>query len=161
MKLSRISILTALFLVALTSCTYADIKDLRIVSRVLDGDTIEIKQKKERVRLACIDAPELSQPLGIMSRNWLHEMLSQDNNVIRLNALRQDRFGRTIGIITSKDTNLNVEMVRIGMAYAFPAFADQCPIWDEIIEAETSAQREGLGVWQGNFVRPWDYRRRQ
>ena len=139
----------------LTGC--ANITNYKVVERVLDGDTIQLKGG-ERVRLACIDAPELSQPLGIISRNILAEMLNKNNGLITMQPLRTDKWGRTVALLFVDDTNINVEMVNIGMAYGFPRFKIDCPVWDEIEQLEIRAKQQGLGVWQGNFKRPWDYR---
>ena len=45
-------------------------------------------------------------------------------------------------------------MVRRGMAVAQPAQAK------DYVEAEKAAERAGVGVWQGLFILPWEYRER-
>lgn len=153
MKLLR----SSLIVLALTLTGCANLKDYRVVERVLDGDTIQLKGG-ERVRFSCIDAPELSQPLGIMSRNILAEMLNKDNGFIILRELGRDKWGRIVGLVYVKDKNINVEMVNIGMAYGFPRYKADCPVWEDIAQVEKGAKQQGLGVWQSNFQRPWDYR---
>lgn len=151
---------SSLIVLALTLTGCANLKDYRVVERVLDGDTIQLKGG-ERVRFSCIDAPELSQPLGIMSRNILAEMLNQRDGLITLRELRRDKWGRIVGLVYVKDKNINVEMVNVGMAYGFPRFKWDCPVWEDIETAENIARQQGLGVWQSNFQRPWNYRQQQ
>lgn len=156
--MSKYSVIILALSLLLTGCTNPF--KARVVSKVLDGDTIELNTG-ERVRLACIDAPELSQPLGIMSRNWLNDMINDSNRLVSLESIGRDRWGRNISVVRLKrDKIANVEMVEIGMAFGYTQFASQCPVWDKVQSAENRARSEGLGVWQqGNVERPWDYRR--
>lgn len=158
LNLLQVLVSPVLLLVMLVGCSNP--LEYSVVSKVLDGDTIEVKGG-ERIRLACIDAPELAQPLGIMSRNWLAENLNRKGGLVRVQRLREDRFGRTVGILFVGDININIEMVEIGMAYGFTPLAHQCPIWDDVYKAQQKASLQGLGVWSGNFQLPWDYRRQQ
>ena len=51
------------------------------VERVIDGDTVLIKVKNDyrRLRLACIDAPELKQKDGYPSKDFLMNNLPKGN----------------------------------------------------------------------------------
>lgn len=146
-----------LLLLALVGCSNPF--QYKVVSKVLDGDTIELNTG-ERVRLACIDAPELSQPLGIMSRNWLNDMINESDRLVSLESIGRDKWGRNISVVRLKRKIANVEMVSIGMAYGYTRYANQCPVWNQIERVENRARKEQLGVWQqGNVERPWDYRK--
>ncbi len=47
------------------------------VARILDGDTLEVKDEGEliRIRLVDIDAPEKSQPFGQRAKQKLSELV--------------------------------------------------------------------------------------
>jgi micrococcal nuclease len=48
--------------------------DESIVIDIVDGDTIKVKNNDnevKRIRLACIDAPEISQSWGIQAKSFL------------------------------------------------------------------------------------------
>ena len=47
--------------------------------RVVDGDTIraEAKGKEIKIRLVEIDAPEMNQPFGAQSKNFLNRLLNE------------------------------------------------------------------------------------
>ena len=51
-----------------------------IIAKIIDGDTINVvsdKYKKPlRIRLACIDAPELSQSWGVEAKAFLKYIIS-------------------------------------------------------------------------------------
>ncbi|EEJ9946437.1 micrococcal nuclease, partial [Salmonella enterica subsp. enterica serovar Typhimurium] len=67
------------------------------VTRVLDGDTIEVLQDKTpvRVRLANIDAPEKKQPFGSWSSKQLKSLIA--GQPVTVTYMQKDRYGRVIG----------------------------------------------------------------
>lgn len=67
------------------------------VTRVLDGDTIEVLQDKKpvRVRLANIDAPEKKQAFGSWSTNQLKNLVA--GQIVKVTYTQKDRYGRVIG----------------------------------------------------------------
>ena len=67
--------------------------------RVVDGDTIraEAKGKEIKIRLVEIDAPEMNQPFGAQSKNFLNRLLYEKD--VTLIAQGEDRYGRTLGEI--------------------------------------------------------------
>ena len=66
------------FAVALLPATLCAAQIQGKVIRVLDGDTIEVLQEQQpiRVRLLNIDAPEKKQPFGRWSTNQLKAILA-------------------------------------------------------------------------------------
>ena len=126
-----------------------------------DGDTIRVKDKsgaKVTVRLACIDAPETSQgSSGKWSTQTLKEMLQGQS--ISLKPQVKDRYGRTVAEIYVGATNINLQMVREGAAFAYQKYLKQCDR-DAYINAESMAKREKQGVWGPYQTQlPWEYRR--
>ncbi len=137
---------------------------------VHDGDTFRaiasVTNEEIRVRLACIDAPEMKQAGGVESRDFLRGMLP-DNAEVVLVIAETDRFGRSVAEVyapirnSREETAVNGEMVRAGHAHFYERFKSSCPDNAEMYEVwEEAAIASKTGVWSGNAERPWDYRRR-
>ena len=73
--------------------------------RVVDGDTIraEAKGREIRIRLVEIDAPEMNQPFGAQSKNFLNRLLYEKD--VTLIAQGEDRYGRVLGNLFSNELN--------------------------------------------------------
>jgi endonuclease YncB( thermonuclease family) len=136
-----------------------------------DGDTIRVRQggRALTVRLACIDAPELSQrPGGARAKAALQALVPPGSSV-SLKVQTTDRYGRTVAEVfrQSDPQPVNQTLVRQGDAFVYGRYLQQC---DGLAynAAERAARSQQLGVWgQGasdgsglgeNFLRPWDYR---
>ncbi|GGB00840.1 nuclease [Brucella endophytica] len=76
---------------------------------VIDGDTITVN--RERIRIANVDAPEISRPkcdaerrLGLVAKRRLAELLAAGEPVIKRgdpdSGRIKDRYGRTLATIT-------------------------------------------------------------
>lgn len=133
----------------------------RVVS-IHDGDTIRVRRgnQVERIRFACIDAPELSQPLGIASRDHLRQLIKASDNRVSLKISGRDRYDRKVAEVFAKGKLLQTEQVRTGLAYVYRRYLKDCPDAPKVEKAEAIAQRRRLGVWKNpGAVKPWDYRR--
>jgi endonuclease YncB( thermonuclease family) len=111
------------------------------------------------VRLACIDAPEMTQaPYGAQARSYLHSRL-QVGTTVTLQPKTVDRYGRTVAEVIG-EINLGLAMVEDGQAFAYRKYLGQCDA-REYLDAEFRASRHRYGVWQvpGGIIRPWDLRR--
>ena len=91
------------------------------VSSVYDGDTMRVKCDGElmKVRLHCIDTPEMGQrPWGKESRDYLRGLAPRGSNV-QIKGHKKDRFGRFIGEVFKDGDILNFVLVREGQAAVF------------------------------------------
>ena len=127
-----------------------------------DGDTVRVNDKsgtKVTIRLACIDAPETAQ---VNSGRWSTQTLKGliHGKDISLKPQVKDRYGRTVAEIYQGSKNVNLEMVKLGAAYAYRKYLKQCD-HDAYMQAETRAMNGKAGVWGPYKVdqTPWDYRR--
>ena len=127
-----------------------------------DGDTVRVLDGQQRVtvRLACIDAPEMSQqPYGIRSRQFLQDLLPIGSDVtVRIQT--KDRYGRTVAELINNQGNINQQMIRRGHAFAYRRYLKQCDS-SEYLRLENEAKNLKLGVWSvgsDGIQRPWDYR---
>ena len=126
-----------------------------------DGDTVRVSSRqgeKITIRLACIDAPETSQGAsGIWSTEALKGLIQGKS--IALKPQVKDRYGRTVAEIYQGSTNVNMQMVRLGAAYAYRQYLKQCDR-EAYIKAETAAMNRKAGLWGPYQVdqKPWEYR---
>jgi len=127
-----------------------------------DGDTVRVIDKagtKITIRLACIDAPETSQK---NSGKWSTQTLKRliQGKPIYIKPQVQDRYGRTVAEIYQGSSNVNLEMVKLGAAFAYRKYLKQCDS-NAYLTAEAEAMNRKIGVWGPYKVdlKPWDYRR--
>ena len=111
------------------------------------------------MRLACIDAPETSQVLGIDARQALQKELAIGTEV-GLRPKATDRYGRTVAEVLKGTININQELVAAGAAFVYWQYSEG---WDRetYSRLENEARLKSLGIWAvpGGIQRPWDYRR--
>jgi micrococcal nuclease len=139
-----------------------------VIKQPYDGDTINVSHNGEKlkVRFACIDAPELKQPMGKVSRDYLRSLISSSKGKVGLDIMTSDRYGRQVAEVWIDTPERGIElaqsaMVVTGHAYPYEQYKQDCRNWEAVTDAEKYAQSKKLGVWAGNFQKPWDYRRAQ
>ena len=130
-----------------------------IPGSIHDGDTLRVRSSKGevKVRFACVDAPELKQPLGEESRNHLRSLVNRGGNKVKVQAITVDRYGRTVAQLWNNYGLIQSQMAIAGMAYGYEQYKKDCPNWWEAIEStQAQAQEAKLGVWklQGGGQRP-------
>lgn len=117
--------------------------------KVIDGDTVVIDSQK--VRLAEIDAPEISQKYGIESKAYLESLIV--GKQVTLKPKNTDKYGRTIGYLIVDGQDVSTLMVKNGYAWAYmskPA----------MYSLERQARYKHIGLWSfPNPVRPSQYRK--
>ena len=102
------------------------------VKRVVDGDTVDVVidlgfdiHYSSRVRLYGIDTPESrtrnkdEKVRGIMSKEYLIDALSEGQVVIKTHRDKKGKFGRVLGEMYVKDTNINLTMVEECLAVKY------------------------------------------
>ena len=92
---------------------------LKVVS-VQDGDTItglDESKTQYKIRLDAIDAPELGQPFGQALKKALSEKVFGKN--VTVIPKTKDKYGRTVGHILINSKDLNLEMLKVGMAWHY------------------------------------------
>lgn len=131
------------------------------LSRVIDGDTIEIN--KNRIRLIGIDAPESKQKCldknynqylcGEASTAFLKKIIANQNVSCFYDS--KDVYNRYLGNCRVGEVNINYAMVKNGMAIIYN-LKEASP---ELKVLENEAKSKKLGIWQGAFEEPKQYRK--
>ena len=127
-------------------------------ARAIDGDTLELG--RARIRLHGIDAPESAQRCRAQARFWAcgREATRALARLIRGKQVAceerdRDRYGRIVAVCTAAGQDLNGWMVAGGWALAYRQYSRA------YVATERRARSAKRGVWQGEFVPPWDWRR--
>ena len=126
--------------------------------RVVDGDTIRARAdgKEIKIRLVNIDAPEIGQPFGNKSKNFLDKLLYAKK--VTLLAEGKDRYGRVLGNVFSDKSNVNAMMVKFGFAWVYEKYAKNSSLYDH----QNQAKRKNLGLWSDNDpIAPWVWRKQK
>lgn len=133
------------------------------VARVTDGDTLVIGSAI--VRLEGIDAPEADQTCrlrllglpvpgtwrcGLEATRHL-ERLVRDRSV-HCESRGTDAYGRMLGACVTEGLDINADMVRNGLAWAFVKYSQR------YVEVEADARAAKRGIWQGEAVPAWQWR---
>ncbi len=98
------------------------------IDRCYDGDTCT-STKGEKVRLACIDTPELrgkrADPIPAKAaRDYLNGLVAGEEVSIR--RITKDRYGRTVAELFKDGVNIQELLVSKGFARLYERYADQC-----------------------------------
>ena len=132
--------------------------DVSGTARVVDGDTLEIGG--ERIRLHGIDAPEKDQTCSIDGRAWACGIAAWGElvqitagKVVTCEPRDTDRYGRTVAACSADGTDLGDWLLRNGWAVAYYLYSY------EYTRAEHHAKTNRRGLWAGEFVMPWEWRR--
>lgn len=140
----------------------ADSIYVKVVS-VSDGDTIQVVDnggRRYKVRLASIDAPEKSQPFSDAAKQHLSDSIL--GRAVRVEWRKRDHYGRIVGTVYYGIVDVNLEMVKNGLAWHYKEFArEQAPsVRESYASGELAAKRARLGIWSHSSpIPPWAYRK--
>ncbi len=149
------------------------------VVRVADGDTITILVSggtnpvasepvgsrvprdrtspavtQHKIRLQGIDAPEKSQAFGNASRKHLSSLVAGKN--VSVKYTKRDKYGRILGTVFADGKDVNLEMLKAGLAWHYKRF-DSTPAY---AQAEAAARAARLGLWQDKSpIEPESFRK--
>jgi micrococcal nuclease len=166
-SMNTLSILIILIFMFSASCLAGQFK----VTKIYDGDTImaEGHDIVIYVLLAGIDAPEIAtrnhekgQPYAQEARGYLEDTILNKTVDIKGYGLGPYPSNHLIGEIFFEDKNINIELIRGGLA---EVWRDKPPTGldiDPYLEAEQEAKEAGRGIWSlgKGYVSPSDWRKR-
>jgi endonuclease YncB( thermonuclease family) len=135
----------------------------KVVS-VTDGDTVTVVLdggKKEKIRLAGIDCPEMEQPFGEPAKEFTEEFSLGKKVTVAVKG--SDRYGRVLGEMIRPDGPgsaggvriLNEELLRAGLAWWYRKCAPDNFPYEKL---EREAREAGRGLWP---TPPWEFRKRR
>ena len=138
------------------------------VTRVIDGDTFVVQKGATTltIRLVGIDAPEVShkkyepgQPYSQQSTKHLAKIAL--NRSADIKSYGADRYGRILGEVFVDHNNVNLEMVKVGLAEVYRGTPASGQNLDPYWKAEEEARRAWRGMWQlgDKYISPREWRR--
>ncbi len=141
-----------------------NMQDLPVVSgrvSVITGDTLRMKGKY--ISLYGIDAPELNQTCanrsgrsyhcGKAAARWLSDWLINADVGVDCRILQKDSRGNMVGVCSLGPYDIGAAMANAGWAVAYTKYTDI------YVPYEQQAQQKRVGLWQGRFYKPWDWRK--
>ena len=99
-----------------------------IIKSCYDGDTCTTTDG-EKIRLACIDTPELrgkrADPIPAKkARDFLNDLLV--NEEVFIKRITYDRYGRTVAELFKNDINIQELLVKKDLAKVYKKYKSQC-----------------------------------
>lgn len=130
------------------------------VIEVSSGDTITIfnLNRPVRVRLLGIDAPEMNQAFGDVSRRHLSDLVFDKPVLVDYSGIAAD--GSLTGRVLLNSIDIGAQMIRDGAAWVDPNNQDRLSSSDrEVYQlSQQAARSERRGLWQAeNPVAPWEF----
>lgn len=116
------------------------------VISVADGDTVTVLKSdlsKVKVRLYGIDCPEKAQDFGSKAKQFTASLVF--GKQVDVEAINQDRYGRTVGVISVDGVNVNEAILRAGYAWVYTRSCRKafCSDWQKTQE---QAQENRVGL---------------
>ena len=144
-------------ILATTTDVSTETRDVYVVSRVVDGDTIEVTKNgiKEKVRLIGVNTPETVDPrkkvecFGKEASAYAKEILINQKVTVVPDSTQdtRDRYGRLLAYVYREDgLFVNKHMIAEGYGYEY-TYKVPYLFQKEFKEAQLRAQTEGNGLW--------------
>jgi micrococcal nuclease len=122
-----------------------------LVTRVVDGDTIDVQQIG-RIRLIGVDTPETVDPrrpvqyFGKEASDFLKRLIERKPVRLEYDQQRTDLYDRTLAYVFLADgTLVNAEIIRQGYGFAYTRFPFK--YLEEFRRHERDAREAGRGLW--------------
>ncbi len=125
-----------------------DNSDLFTVVRVLDGDTVELKERGT-VRLLFIDAPEKGDLYYDSATIYLENRILGRKVSLEFGNRARDTYGRLLAFIYLDTVLVNLELVGRGYAgmYLFRENNNNEEMLNRFLSVQRSAVSDNLGIW--------------
>ncbi|MCK4554515.1 thermonuclease family protein [Candidatus Parcubacteria bacterium] len=128
------------------------------VTRVIDGDTIEVKLIDgaiAKVRFIGIDTPETVDPrkpvecFGKEAGEKLKSMIDKKEVTLKRDAINdnKDIYNRLLRYVYLDDKDINAEMIKQGYAYAYLKYSFDNDKMSSYKDYEKQAREKELGLW--------------
>ena len=129
------------------------------VVRISDGDTITILDslnQQHRIRLHGIDCPERKQDYYQVAKDFIGQLCFQKE--VNVEILKYDHYKRAIGKVYIDSLEINLALLKSGLAWHFLQFDKST----EYAAAEAEAKLYKRNIWSlKNTIAPWEFRKYQ
>jgi micrococcal nuclease len=147
--MNKIIFMYFLLIGAIVGCTQQ--ADTLSCTEIIDGDTFRLITG-DTVRLIGIDAPELSQPGGEMSREFLAHLILGKPITLERGYEDRDKCNRLLRFVYVDSLCINEEMIRQG--YAEARYLPENPIREYYLQLEIQTENKKAGLWSDTIFQP-------
>ena len=149
-------VMASALIILLLSAVSPDAADISGKPRIIDGDTLQMAGYQ--IRLFGIDAPEARQTCTADGKEWpcgekASIVLAEETAEREVRCVVMLRsIGVAVAVCYVGANDLNALMVRKGWALARHD--------DAYVDEEAAAREARRGIWRGEFMPPWEWRKR-
>jgi len=134
-------------------------RQLRTVTRVIDGDTI-VLDNEEKIRLIGVDTPETHHPqkpveyFGKEASNFTRNLVEGQRVLVETDPANshlgnKDKYGRTLAYVWNEQGKfVNAEIIEQGYGHAMTQYP--FTYLNEFRALEQRARQKGTGLWTSN-----------
>ena len=128
-----------------------------------DGDSITLLTTENiqiKIRIAFLDAPELSQPFGYRAKQAMSDLVFGKDIAVYPHTI--DRYGRTVAVVYVDGNDAGLELLRQGLAWTYTRYLPEASADIQVSyrQAESEARSQQRGLWiDPNPLEPWLFRR--
>jgi len=130
------------------SCIPLQMPQYGIVTKVVDGDTIDVAINNQTfpVRYIGMDTPEMGDPMGLQAKIQ-NGLLAEGKSVILYRDTSEtDKYDRILRYVFVGDIFINYELVKLGFAEA-KSYSPDTACDDYFTQAQNEALAANLGIW--------------
>lgn len=118
--------------------------EVAILERVIDGDTVELKDKR-KIRLLGINTPEKKMPYSESAKEFLSNFINE-TLILEYDKDKIDKYNRTLGYVFFDNRFLNMEILENGWANAY--MTSNLKYEKTFLRAQAQAIKFGRGMWK-------------
>ncbi|KKU67955.1 MAG: hypothetical protein UX92_C0026G0002 [Candidatus Amesbacteria bacterium GW2011_GWA1_47_20] len=119
-----------------------------VVTRIIDGDTIEVSGYDKNIRLISIDTAEEGECYRNESTKLTKDLLLNKQVRIETDENEKDNFGRVLGYVYLTDgTMVNKKLLEVGAGQFFYDSVN-LKYQKELVQAAEGALQSGVGLWK-------------
>jgi micrococcal nuclease len=128
----------------------SDFAGIKTITKVIDGDTVVAEG--ESIRLIGIDTDERGYPCYTEAKKRMEELVLNKEVILEQDSDDKDQYDRYLRYIFIGEQNINLQMVREGLAVA-RFYPENVRYKNEIVQAESAARSAKIGCkWSQNVT---------
>ena len=130
---------------------------------ISDGDTVTVLDSTNtqyKIRLSGIDTPEKKQAFGNVAKKTLSDLIYDKQ--VNVSYTKLDRYQRVVGKVELDNQDVNLVMIKAGMAWHYKKYQKEQPFEDRLnyLQAEVAAKEQKRGLWvDPKPIAPWEFRK--